>query len=186
MPPTSTQVDCHRVATLTVIAILIAVLLVLRDVWLSAFILFTNGITYFTTLGITCWVFNALGAHGLEWKLQMLLFIVLVAVGQDYSIFFAVRFAEESRRSPGRGAVERALISTGPVISACGLIMAATLGSIMFADISLLVQLGFAFVVGMLIDTFMVRPLLLPTFILITGKTLKNAVFSSEKRSPGG
>ncbi len=56
--------------------------------------------------------------------------------------------------------------------------MAATLGSIMAADISLLVQLGFAFVIGMLIDTFIVRPLLLPTFIILTRRTLGKAAFA--------
>ena len=174
-----TQSDFRRVTTLAVLAILIVVFLILRDFWLSAFILLTTAITYFTTLGITWWVFKLTGASGLEWKLQMLLFIVLVAVGQDYSIFFAVRFAQESyRSSPGLIAVKRAIIFTGPVISSCGLIMAATLGSIMAADISLLVQLGFAFVIGMLIDTFVVRPLLLPTFIILTRRTLSKAVFA--------
>ena len=66
-----------------------------------------------------------------------------------------------------RTATERLLIFTGPVISSCGLIMAATLGSIMAADVQTLVQLGFAFAVGMLIDRFIVRPLLLPAFITL-------------------
>ena len=101
----------------------------------------------------------------------MLLFIVLVAVGQDYSIFFVVRLAQESRKFAPIQATERALISTGPVISSCGLIMAATLGSVMAGDVRTLVQLGFAFALGMLIDTFIVRPLLLPAFTILTHRT---------------
>jgi RND superfamily putative drug exporter len=81
-----TQSDFRRVTTLAVLAILVVVFLVLRDFWLSAFILVTTAITYFTTLGITWWAFRFTGVTGLEWKMQMLLFIVLVAVGQDYSI----------------------------------------------------------------------------------------------------
>jgi RND superfamily putative drug exporter len=80
-----------------------------------------------------------------------------------------VRYEQEARRHSRLEAAQRALIFTGPVISSCGLIMAATLGSIMASDVTLLVQLGFAFALGMLIDTFIIRPLLLPAFIVITG-----------------
>ena len=72
----------------------------------------------------------------------------------------------ESRR-----ACRHAIIYTGPVISSCGLIMAATLGSLMVGDMALLQQLGFAMALGMLIDSFVVRPLVLPAFIALTGRT---------------
>jgi RND superfamily putative drug exporter len=144
-------------------------------VWLSLFSLAATLLSYLATLGLTTWIFGLLGSDGLEWKVQMLLFIVLVAVGQDYSIFFAVRYAQEARRLSCAQATERALIFTGPVISSCGLIMAATLGSIMAGDVTVLVQLGFAFALGMLIDTFIVRPLLLPAFVVITCRTLHRA-----------
>jgi RND superfamily putative drug exporter len=170
-----TQQDFLRVAGLALAAILLVVTLLLRDLALSIFILAATLLSYLTTVGLSYWIFGLLGADGLEWKVQMLLFIVLVAVGQDYSIFFAVRFAQESRQLSCTQATERALIFTGPVISSCGLIMAATLGSIMAGDVKLLVQLGFAFALGMLIDTFIVRPLLLPAFIVLTNRTLKNA-----------
>jgi putative drug exporter of the RND superfamily len=171
-----TQADFYRVATLTLVVILIVVVAVLRDFLLSIFILAATLLSYFATLGLTLWIFNLLGATELEWKVQMLLFIVLVAVGQDYSIFFALRYAQESRHFPRIQAIERTLIFTGPVISSCGLIMAATLGSIMAGDIKLLIQLGFAFALGMLLDTFLVRPLLLPTFIILTHRSKKTEV----------
>lgn len=166
-----THRDFVRIAGLALTVILIVVIAALRDVPLAIFMLGATLLSYFTTLGLTLWTFQLLGAHQLEWKVQMMLFIVLVAVGQDYSIFFALRYEQEARRLPRKEAVERALIFTGPVISSCGLIMAATLGSIMAGDIKLLVQLGFAFALGMLVDTFIVRPLLLPAFIVATGRT---------------
>jgi RND superfamily putative drug exporter len=166
-----THRDFIRIALLALTVILIVVIAALRDVPLAIFMLGATLLSYFTTLGLTLWTFQLLGAHQLEWKVQMMLFIVLVAVGQDYSIFFAVRYEQEARRLARKEAVERALIFTGPVISSCGLIMAATLGSIMAGDIKLLVQLGFAFALGMLVDTFIVRPLLLPAFIVATGRT---------------
>ena len=132
-------------------------------------------VAMFTTLGITFWFFHALGREGLDWKLQIFIFVVLVAVGQDYNIFFAVRLTQELRALPPVRAVRQALIHTGPVISCCGLIMAATLGSIMAGDITFLVETGFAFALGMLMDTFLVRPLLLPAFILVTRRTLRHA-----------
>jgi RND superfamily putative drug exporter len=155
------------VAALALMAILLVVAVVLRELSTALFILAATVLSYLTTLGITSWVFHWLGSNGLEWKVQMLLFIVLVAVGQDYSIFFAMRLKQERRHLHVRAATERSLVFTGPVISSCGLIMAATLGSIMAADVQTLVQLGFAFTVGMLIDTFIVRPLLLPAFIVL-------------------
>jgi RND superfamily putative drug exporter len=171
-----TQSDFRRTSVLALAGILTVVTLVLRDAILSAFIVGITLLSYFAALGITAAVFRwTTGAPGLEWKVQMLLFIVLVAVGQDYSIFFAARFAQESATRPVVDAVRRSMVATGPVISSCGLIMAATLGSVMAADIAMLVQLGFAFVVGMLLDTFVVRPLLLPAFIVVTRRTLRQA-----------
>lgn len=149
---------------------------VLREVPMAFFIVAATVLSYLATVGLSCAIFGLLGSSGLEWKVQMLLFIVLVAVGQDYSIFFAIRFAQEARSRPIIEATRRAVIFTGPVISSCGLIMAATLGSIMAGDVQLLVQLGFSFALGMMIDTFLVRPLLLPAFIVLTGTTLKNAL----------
>lgn len=162
-----TRQDFSRVAALALVAILLVVAVVLRELSTALFILAATVLSYLATLGITSWVFHSLGSSGLEWKVQMLLFIVLVAVGQDYSIFFAMRLKQERRHLHLRAATERSLVFTGPVISSCGLIMAATLGSIMAADVQTLVQLGFAFAVGMLIDTFIVRPLLLPAFIVL-------------------
>ncbi len=175
-----TQQDFRRIAILALSAILLVVTLVLRDFLLSIFILAATALSYLTTIGLTCWIFQMLGTQGIEWKVQMLLFIVLVAVGQDYSIFFAMRLAQESRKLPCVEATQRALIFTGPVISSCGLIMAATLGSVMAGDVQVLVQLGFAFALGMLIDTFVVRPLILPAFIVLTGRTLRRAVVVGE------
>jgi putative drug exporter of the RND superfamily len=170
---TITQQDFWHISALALAVILVVAILTLRDFPLAIFILSATVLSYLTTLGITSWLFEALGSHGLDWKLQMLLFIVLVAVGQDYSIFFAMRLEQEARRLPCVEATRRSLIFTGPVISSCGLIMAATLGSLMAGDVLLLVQLGFAFALGMLIDTFIVRPLLLPALIILTGRTLQ-------------
>jgi putative drug exporter of the RND superfamily len=170
-----TQRDFYRIAVLSLVAIFLLVVALLRDFFLSFFMVAATVVSYLATLGITYWVFHALGYEGLDWKLQIFIFIVLVAVGQDYNIFFAVRLTQELRQLPLPDAVRRTIIYTGPVISCCGLIMAATLGSIMAGDITFLVETGFAFALGMLIDTFIVRPLLLPAFIIVTRRTLRHS-----------
>ncbi|KKL88689.1 hypothetical protein LCGC14_1922170, partial [marine sediment metagenome] len=75
------------------------------------------------------WVFTVLlGQEGLDWKVEVFVFVVMVAVGVDYNIFLAARLFQEARRLPPRQAVREAVNHTGPVISSCGVIIAATLG----------------------------------------------------------
>jgi RND superfamily putative drug exporter len=175
---TITQRDFRLIAILSLVAILLLIVILLRDIPLALFMIAATVLSYFTTIGVTAWVFELFGHGGLEWKVQVFVFIVLIAVGQDYNIFFAVRLAQETADAGNLSlgeAVRRAVVHTGPVISSCGVIMAASLGSVMASDVVLLVQLGFAFALGMLIDTFIVRPLLLPAFILLTSRRLQNA-----------
>jgi RND superfamily putative drug exporter len=169
---TVTSRDFYIIATLALGVIFLIVWLLLKDVILSGFMVLSTLLSYWTTLGITYWVFTGLfGAAGLDWKVEIFLFVVMMAVGQDYNIFLAARVSQEARRMKPRRACHRAIVYTGPVISSCGLIMAATLGSLMVGDMALLKQLGFAMALGMLIDSFVVRPLVLPAFIALTGRT---------------
>ncbi|MCY2930850.1 MAG: MMPL family transporter [Planctomycetota bacterium] len=170
-----TQADFYRMAILALGVIFLIVSALLRDVLLAAFMVAATALGYAATLGLTYWLVALAGQGGLDWEVEVFLFIVMVAVGQDYNVFFTVRLAQESLRQPGPQAVGAALVRTGPVISSCGLIMAATLGSLLAGDVRMLQQLGLALALGMLIDTFLVRPLLLPAFILLTGRTLRRA-----------
>ena len=74
---------------------------------------------------------------------------------------------EEMRSFNLSEAITRSIVLTGPIISSCGMIMAATLGSLATTRVDLTVQLGFACATGILVDTFLVRPLLIPSFFLI-------------------
>jgi putative drug exporter of the RND superfamily len=95
------------------------------------------------------------------------LFVILVAVGQDYNLFMLTRIMENRRSLPLAPAVQDAVARTGSIISYCGLIMAATLGSLASSPLRLLQELGTAFIIGLMIDTFLVRPLMVPAFILV-------------------
>ena len=162
---TLTQGDFHRIAALVLCLIFAVVMVLLRDLLLCLFVVFCTVLSYLAALGLSYGVFaGLLGQEGLDWKVQLFLFVVMVAVGVDYSIFLTARLKQEMRRAAGLQAIREAVIHTGPVISSCGVIMAATLGSPMAGDLKLLHQLGFAMAAGMLMDTFIVRPLLLPSF----------------------
>jgi len=166
-----TRADFRRVAALVLGAIFVMVLLLLRDWILSAFMVAATVLGYLATLGLAAGLLALAGRGGVDWKVEIFLFVVMVAVGVDYSIFLAARVRQEARSLPPADAVRSAVIHTGPAISSCGLIMAATLGSLMAGELELLVQLGAALSLGMIIDTFIVRPLLLPAFISLTGRT---------------
>jgi RND superfamily putative drug exporter len=166
-----TQADFRRIAPIVLAVIFVMILLLLRDAILAAFITAATLLSYFATLGLAYWLIILTGQAGLDWKVEVFLFVVMVAVGVDYSIFLAARVSQEARNHPVPEAVRNALVHTGPVISSCGLIMAATLGSLMAGQLKLFVQLGLALALGMLIDTFIVRPLLLPAFITLVKRT---------------
>ena len=167
-----TQRDFTRIMALVLGVIFVVIFLLLRDVVLATFMTGCTVLSYLATLGISYWVFPGLfDAAGLDWKVEVFLFVVIAAVGVDYNIFLAARLAEEARRRPPLEAIREAVTHTGPVISSCGIIMAATLGSLMVGDLALLHQLGFSLALGMMIDTFVVRPLLLPAFAALTKRT---------------
>lgn len=125
-------------------------------------------LTYFATYGITWMVFYAwYGLEGLSWQIHFLLFIIILSLGQDYNIYVVTRIREELTRHPPREAVENAIRKTGRVVSSCGVIMAATFASLLAGTLVLMKEFAVAFAVGILIDTFVVRPLLVPALILL-------------------
>jgi len=104
------------------------------------------------------------------------LFTILVAVGEDYNILLISRIMQERQRHGMIDGVRRGLAATGGTITACGLIMAGTFGTLMLAELSTLKQIGFALGVGVLLDTFVVRPLLVPSFLVIVWRDAEPVV----------
>jgi RND superfamily putative drug exporter len=157
-----------RLITLVVASIIALLLgLMTRKAILSVFLVLATIMTYVAAVALTGLILGSVGDR-IDWKVQLFSFVILVAVGQDYNLFLVSRLlAERQSHRPGR-AVLRAVARTGVVISNCGLIMAVTLGSLSVSELSLMRQTGLALSLGILIDTFVIRPLAVPSFQLIS------------------
>jgi RND superfamily putative drug exporter len=126
--------------------------------------------SYYATLGAT--TLMAHWCHGrplgeVDWRVPFFLFTILVAVGEDYNILLIARMLKERKRLGSEEGTRRALARTGGTITSCGLIMAGTFATLMMAGLNTLVQIGFALAFGVLLDTFVVRPFLVPAFTLL-------------------
>ncbi len=134
----------------------------------SAILIVATLITYLATYGVTYLIVHALyGLEGLSWQINFLLFIIIMSLGQDYNIFVVARIHEELRNHPPREAIAIAIRKTGRVVSGCGIIMAATFASMFSGSLLVLKEFAIALPLGILIDTFVVRPLLVPALILL-------------------
>jgi RND superfamily putative drug exporter len=170
-----TQSDQKRINWMVLVAVYIILIVLLRRPLICLYLMFTVLLGYYATLGVTQGVFEMLHhwQHpgevflGLDWKVAFFLFIILVAVGQDYNIFLMARVVEEEeKRGPVEG-VRMAVARTGGIITSCGVIMAGTFASMATGTLAAIIQLGFALAFGVLLDTFVVRPVLVPAFLLV-------------------
>jgi RND superfamily putative drug exporter len=164
-----TEGDRQRVNLLVLAGIFLILLLLVRRVWLAAYLLGTVLFSYFATLGATVLIgtlWSGRPVNEVEWRVPFFLFTILVAVGEDYNILLISRVLQEQRHRGVREGIRRALAHTGGTITSCGLIMAGTFATLMLAGLGTLVQIGFALAFGIVLDTFVVRPFLVPAFTL--------------------
>ena len=173
--------DHKTVVTLVIVVIFLIVLGLIREPVLAASMLLATMLVYFVSLGVTEWFFvTVMGQDGIDWKVRLFAFVILVAVGQDYNIFLVSRLLQERAKFPPRLAAQRAIAGTGAVISGCGAIMAATLGSLAASGLIFLQELGMAFAVGVLVDTFLIRPVLVPAVYILLHRSDKHFLCDQE------
>ncbi len=163
--------DFQQVAIVTIVGILVVLVLLLRAVVAPLYLVGTVLLSCATALGLSAWFFQSvMGEAGVSFYLPLLVFVLLVALGSDYNIFLMSRVREESETRPIREAIRVASGRTGAVITSAGLILAGTFGSMATAPLAVLVQVGVAVAVGVLIDTFVVRSILVPAIATLTGE----------------
>ena len=167
---TVTDRDQRVVDGLVLMGIFLILVALLQQITIPVYLIISVFFSYLVTLGATFAFFYALdpsGFAGLDWKVPTFLFTILIAVGEDYNIFLMTRIREEQiTHGPVKG-VAIALTRTGSIISSCGIIMAGTFSSLLAGTLAGMHQLGFALAFGVLLDTFVVRPILVPAFLVL-------------------
>jgi putative membrane protein len=162
--------DFLKVGAITVLGILIVLMLLLRAVVAPLYLVATVLVSYGSTIGLSAFVFQeVLGHSGVSPYLPLIVFVLLVALGSDYNIFLMHRIREEAETLGMKDAVRIASGHTGAVITSAGLILAGTFGSMAIAPLTMMVQVGVAVAIGVLIDTFLVRSILVPAITTIAG-----------------
>ena len=146
---------------LLVITLILGVLL--RSIVSAVVLLGTVVLSYFATLGVCALVFNhVFGFAGGDNSFPLFAFIFLVALGIDYNIFLMTRVREEAKKLGTRPGILKGLTVTGGVITSAGVVLAATFAVLGTLPLVFLAELGFAVAFGVLLDTIIVRSLLVP------------------------
>lgn len=151
------------------ITLLITILLGFQSRSLIApvYMMSTIILSYFAALGFSILVFkNVFHYDAMSYRIPLYSFIFLVALGVDYNIMLISRIKEETKKNPIKKAIEVGLTRTGGVISSAGIILAATFAVLMTQPILELFMFGFTVAVGVLIDTFLVRTILVPAIMV--------------------
>ena len=154
-----------RVVVIPTVLIVITIILMvlLRSIFAPLILLGTTVLSFAATLGISALVFNHLfGFPGADPSVVLYGFIFLVALGIDYNIFLMTRVREESLKHGTKKGITIGLIATGGVITSAGIVLAATFAALAVIPILFLAQLAFIVAFGVLLDTIIVRSLLVP------------------------
>ena len=165
-----TDRDQVRINLLVILGVFVILVALLRQPGVCFYLIVSVLFSYLATLGVTYlayWWYDGADFAGLDWKVPMFLFTILIAVGEDYNIFLMSRTVEEQNIHGPVPGVVHALSKTGRIISSCGIIMAGTFASLAAGSLKGMSQLGFALAFGVLLDTFVVRPILVPAYLVL-------------------
>ncbi len=160
---TSAQRDLVTIIPVVLAVILVILMLLLRSVLAPVLLMASVVLSYGAAMGVAAFVFNnVLGFPGADATVPLFGFVFLVALGVDYNIFLMSRVREESLQHGTRPGILRGLGVTGGVITSAGVVLAATFAALGVIPIMFLVQLAFIVAFGVLLDTVLVRSLLVP------------------------
>jgi len=171
--------DLRTVIPIAIAVIAVLLALVMRSLVAPLYLIASVVLSYFAALGLTVLLFvGVAGQPGLTFILPFLLFMFLLALGEDYNILVMTRIREEAHRLPLPEAVSRALNLTGTTVTSAGLVLAGTFGVLAIVgsgsagqqNVRTIVDVGVGLALGVLMDTFLVRTLLVPSAVVLIGR----------------
>ena len=168
--------DLQHIVPIAILAIGILLALVLRSLVAPLYLIASVGVSYLAALGLAVLIFIKIGSSGgLVFFMPFLMFIFLLALGEDYNILVMTRIREEAQANPLREAVARALARTGTTVTSAGLVLAGTFLVLTIAaggggGGSQIQDIGLGLAMGVLMDTFLVRTLLVPSTVVLLGR----------------
>ncbi|WP_183093483.1 MMPL/RND family transporter [Nocardioides stalactiti] len=174
--------DMEVVATAALIAVFLVLLVLLRSLVAAAMLMATVVLSYASAIGLSVLVWQVILGSELDWTVMAVSFTILVAVGADYNLLLTKRMHEEAPDGSKAG-IARATAATGSVITAAGVIFAASMFALMAGSVSTMAHVGFTIGAGLLLDTFVVRSLLVPAAATLLGRRLW---WPSGQKEPAG
>jgi putative drug exporter of the RND superfamily len=169
----TSQRDRNVIIPLVLGVIFLILMLLLRSVVAPLLLIATVVLSYFATLGVSGLVFtDLLGFPGADSSYPLFAFVFLVALGVDYNIFLMTRVREEAARVGHRAGTLRGLSVTGGVITSAGVVLSATFAALAVLPLVFVVEIAFAVAFGVLLDTLLVRSLLVPALSVDIGRNL--------------
>ncbi|MET0933620.1 MAG: MMPL family transporter [Mycetocola sp.] len=154
-------------------AITLILMLLLRSIVAPLILIGSVVLSFGAALGVSAWVFNGIfDFPGADPSVPLFGFVFLVALGVDYNIFLMTRVREESKKHGTKQGILRGLAVTGGVITSAGLVLAATFAALSVIPILFLLQIAFIVAFGVLLDTFLVRTVLVPALSYDIGRAI--------------
>jgi len=169
----TTDSDRARVIPAILVVIFVVLALLLRSLTAPLLLVLANVLSFGATLGVSAFVFNhVFDFAATDPSISLIAFVFLVALGIDYSIFLMTRVREESQRQGTHPGVLKGLSVTGGVITSAGVVLAATFAALGVIPILFLAQIAFIVAFGVLLDTLVVRSLLVPALAYDLGPVI--------------
>lgn len=163
--------DRRLILPLILLVVLVALVLLLRSLLAPVLLVATVVGTYAASLGASWWLFTGvLGFDALDNQVPLFAFLFLVALGVDYNIFLVSRARQEAREHGTRRGMLRALTVTGGVITSAGILLGAVFAALGVLPLVVLAQLGVVICLGVLLDTLLVRTVLVPALAVMLGE----------------
>ncbi|MEH7306176.1 MMPL family transporter [Neobacillus drentensis] len=167
----TTSQDSNIIIPIVISIIAVLLLVYLRSITATVYLIGTVLLSYFSALGLGWVLLHYLfGVEAIQGFIPLYAFVFIVALGEDYNIFMISSIWKKSRHLPLLQAIKEGVAESGSVITSAGLILAGTFAILTTLPIQVLVHFGTITAIGVILDTFIVRPLLVPSITVLLGK----------------